>query len=127
MVLISSRNRSSPSATIFSGVSAIGNRFLVALLTPASVAWADNATATSKVYGLKCSSSLFGSGLALRNRSKASRTSASVQGFVLAGTLPLPCGFVAVRRDAFATALLAGRFFGLCLPRAVRVVFLAMV
>ena len=40
---------SSPSATIFSGVSTDLNSGAVALLTLLSVAWADSATATSKV------------------------------------------------------------------------------
>ena len=49
MVLIKSRTLSSPSATIFSGVSAAANSAGVALLTPASVACADSTTATSSV------------------------------------------------------------------------------
>ena len=49
MVLISSRTLSSPSATIFSGVGAAANKAGVALLTPASVACADNTTATRSV------------------------------------------------------------------------------
>ena len=52
MVLINSRTRSSPSAAIFSGVSASANSAGVALLTPASVACADSTTATSSVNGL---------------------------------------------------------------------------
>src|ERR1700694_2843534 len=82
MVLMYSRNFSSPSASIFCGVSATLNNSRVALLTPASVACADSTTATSSVYGLRCSSSPFGSGLALRKRLNASRTSAGVQGLV---------------------------------------------
>ncbi len=39
----------SPSFTIFSGVSAILNKGSVALLTEASVAWAESTTATSSV------------------------------------------------------------------------------
>src|SRR6185312_9179547 len=87
MVLMYSRTFSSPSSSIFSGVSATANSARVALLTPASVAWADSTTATSSVYGLRCSSSPFGSGLALRKRLNASRTSAAVHGLndVLAG------------------------------------------
>ena len=54
---------SSPSAAIFSGVSASANSAGVALLTPASVACADSTTATSSVNGLMCWSSLFGSGV----------------------------------------------------------------
>jgi len=49
MDLISSRTFSSPSAAIFFGVSAAANRAGVALLTPASVACADNTTAISSV------------------------------------------------------------------------------
>ena len=64
MVLIRSRTRSSPSAAIFSGVSASANSAGVALLTPASVACAESTTATSSVNGLTCWSSPFGSGLA---------------------------------------------------------------
>src|SRR3981081_231077 len=82
MVLICSRSCSSPSSIIFCGVSAISNSFRVALLTPASVAWAESTTATSSVYGLRCSSSPLGSGLALRKRENASCPSAGVQGFV---------------------------------------------
>ena len=63
MVLMRSRTRSSPSATIFSGVSASANSAGVALLTPASVACADSTTATSSVNGLTCCSSPFGSGI----------------------------------------------------------------
>src|SRR6267378_3803491 len=80
MVLMYSRTFSSPSASIFCGVSATSNSARVALLTPASVACADKTTATSRVKGLRCSSSPFGSGLALRKRLKASWTSAGVQG-----------------------------------------------
>ncbi len=49
MVLMRSRTSSSPSASIFLGVSATLNRPRVALLTPASVACAESTTATSKV------------------------------------------------------------------------------
>jgi hypothetical protein len=44
-----SASASSPSAAVFSGVSAIANSALVALLTPASVACADSTTATKSV------------------------------------------------------------------------------
>ena len=40
---------SSPSASIFSGVSATTNSLSVALLTETSVAWAERATATTSV------------------------------------------------------------------------------
>src|SRR6266446_5704425 len=80
MVLMQSRSFSSPSASIFCGVSATSNNTRVALLTPASVACADSTTATRRVKGLRCSSSPLGSGLALRKRSNATRTSAGVQG-----------------------------------------------
>jgi hypothetical protein len=49
MVLMNSCTRASPSATIFAGVSAAAKSAGVALLTPASVAWADSTTATSSV------------------------------------------------------------------------------
>src|SRR3954468_16218021 len=80
MVLMYSRSFSSPSASIFAGVSATANSARVALLTPASVACADRTTATRSVKGLRCSSSPLGSGLSLRKRLKASRTSAGVHG-----------------------------------------------
>ncbi len=64
MVLISSRTRSSPSAAIFSGVSASSNSAGVALFTPASVACAESTTATRSVNGLTCCNSPFGSGIA---------------------------------------------------------------
>ena len=62
MVRMYSPTSSSPSASIFSGVSAAANSARVALLTPASVACADSTTATSSVKALTCSSSPFGSG-----------------------------------------------------------------
>ena len=83
MVLISSRTRSSPSAAIFSGVSASLNSAGVALLTPASVACADSTTATSSVNALMCCSSPFGSGIAAWKRRNASSTSALVHGLVV--------------------------------------------
>jgi len=49
MVLIAAASRSSPSATIFSGVSTVANSGPVALFTPLSVACADSTTATSRV------------------------------------------------------------------------------
>ena len=52
MVRMMSVIAGSPSATIFSGVSALANSAGVALLTPASVACADSTTATSSVNGL---------------------------------------------------------------------------
>ena len=64
IVLMRSRTLSSPSASIASGVSASAKSGRVALLTPASVACAESTTATSRVKGLTCSSSPFGSGLA---------------------------------------------------------------
>src|SRR5437016_14202803 len=80
MVLMASRSFSSPSASIFCGVSATANSARVARLTPASVACADSTTATRSVKGLRCSSSPLGSGLAFWKRLKASRTSSGVQG-----------------------------------------------
>src|SRR5579883_3686482 len=78
MVLIRARRRASPSLTIFSGVSARLNKAGVALLTPASVAWADSTTATNSVNGLICSSSPRGVGLAASKRRNASAISAVV-------------------------------------------------
>ena len=43
---------SSPSASIFCGVSATSKSLSVALLTDTSVAWADSATATTSSNGL---------------------------------------------------------------------------
>src|ERR1700676_4748791 len=99
MVLIRSRILSSPSGAIFSAVSAGANSAGVALLTPASVACAERTTATSSVNGLTYCSSVFGSGLACRNRRNASSTSAAVQalGFLGFGLPDL----------AFGTALFA--------------------
>src|SRR5438552_7298928 len=120
MVLICSRTCSSPSSTIFCGVSARSNNFRVALLTPASVAWAESTTATSSVYGLRCSSSPLGSGLALLKRAKASRTSACVQGVIEALGAALAAGarrnldaavfrgFAAARPEDFLAGFLAG-------------------
>ena len=53
MVLMNSRTRSSPSATILAGVSAAANNAGVALLTPASVACADSTTATRSSNGVR--------------------------------------------------------------------------
>src|SRR5262245_36493458 len=75
-----SRTESSPSAAIFLGVSATRNNGRVALLTPASVAWAERTTATSSVYGFVCSSSPLGSGLAAAKRAKISATRLGVGG-----------------------------------------------
>lgn len=60
----------------FSGVSATLNSARVALLTRASVAWADSATATTSVNGFTCSSSPFGSGRCTEKRRKISSISA---------------------------------------------------
>src|SRR5580692_7285491 len=121
MVLMQSRTFSSPSASIFCGVSATANSARVALLTPASVACADSTTATRSVKGLRCSNSPFGSGLAFWKRPKASRTSASVQGFRALGfdacfddffnTLLDASGDVFTARGRLALALFAD-FFG---------------
>src|SRR6266550_2389020 len=99
MVLMYSRTFSSPSASIFCGVSATSNNARVALLTPASVACADSTTATRRVKGLRCSSSPLGSGLALRKRSNASWTSAGVQGLENCGFEDL--GFEGLDFDDF--------------------------
>src|SRR6202047_4541867 len=114
MVLMYSRNRSSPSASIFCGVSATANSARVARLTPASVACADSTTATKSVKGLRCSSSPLGSGLAFWKRSKTSRTSAGVQGFETLGFETLgfeTFGFETIVFDGFDFLLdfLAGR------------------
>ena len=73
-----SRKLSSPSAAIFSGVSAAGNSAAVALLTPLSVACAESTTATSSVYGLTYCSSVLGSGLAGRSGGMRPRPPAGV-------------------------------------------------
>jgi hypothetical protein len=73
IVLMCSISRSSPSASIFPGVSATAKSARVALFTPASVACADSATATRSVKALTCSSSPFGSGFAAWKRAKISR------------------------------------------------------
>src|ERR1044072_6339747 len=75
-----SRTFSSPSAAIFSGVSAAANSAGVALLTPASVACAESTTATSSVQGLTDFSSVVGAGLAFLKRRNASSTSAALHG-----------------------------------------------
>src|SRR5689334_16921282 len=102
---MNSRTFSSPSATIFSGVSAAANSAGVALLTPASVAWADSTTATSRVNGLTYCSSPRGSALAAAKRRNASVTSSGVQGLMAPLALVLPAGFAL----AFAATLAAGR------------------
>src|SRR3569832_1029817 len=76
MVLIRSVIFSTPSLTIFSGVSANLNNDGVALLTPASVAWADRTTATRSVNALGATSSPLGSGFAFLNAAKIASTSA---------------------------------------------------
>jgi len=78
MVRIWPASFSSPSASIFCGVSATANRPRVALLTPASVACAESTTATSSVKALTCSSSPFGSGRCTEKRRKISSTSAGL-------------------------------------------------
>src|SRR3954462_1645018 len=99
MVLMMSRILSRQIAAIFSGVSAAANSAGVALLTPASVACAESTTATSSVNGLTYCSSVFGAGLASRNRRNASSTSAGVQalgfsGFGLPGFGPPDFGWL---------------------------------
>src|SRR5882724_5058034 len=105
MVLMYSRTLSSPSASIFCGVSATANSARVARLTPASVACADSTTPTRSVKGLRCSSSPFGSGLALRKRLKASRTSAGVHGFAFLVARRVGCGLAAARLRDFSARL----------------------
>src|SRR5258708_34465088 len=122
MVLMCSHSWSSPSAIIFCGASASSNSFRVALLTPASVACAESTTATSSVYGLRCSSSPLGSGLALRKREKASWTSAEVQALVDAFFDALVDVLIAVfaagacRNLAVIIVDLFGRGFAAALP-----------
>src|SRR3954447_12946494 len=100
---MNSRTCSSPSAAIFSGVSAAANSAGVALLTPASVACAESTTATSSVYGLMCASSVLGAGLAFLKRRNASSTSAGVHGFGLPDFL----GFAGAVFAALGVVLLA--------------------
>jgi hypothetical protein len=119
MVLIRSRTLASPSATIFSGVSASANSAGVALLTPASVACADSTTATSSVNGLVWISSPFGSGFAAAKRRKAS----SISAFVQAGVVPVLALASAFFR-AFSGFTRAARPFRAALMALV--VFLAM-
>src|SRR5262245_2732531 len=105
MVLIKSRTLSSPSATIFSGVSAAANSAGVALLTPASVACAERTTATRSVNGLTCCSSPRGCGCASWNRRNASTISASVQRF---GVATFFAAFLTLLLAAFLRAALRG-------------------
>jgi hypothetical protein len=70
MVRIWAISPSSPSASIFSGVSAMSNSARVAAFTERSVACADRTTATSRVKALRCSSSPRGSGVACAKRAK---------------------------------------------------------
>src|SRR5215471_6841160 len=65
------------------GVDATWNSGPVALLTPASVAWADSTTATSKVYGSTCLSSPRGSGLAAAKRRNAVSISSAVHALIV--------------------------------------------
>src|SRR5262249_49884708 len=104
-VLISSWTRSSPSAAIFSGVSAAANSAGVALLTPASVACAESTTATSSVNGWMCLSSPLGSGLAAWKRRNASSISAVVH----CGSAPAAATWSAAERLAGVWTLAAGR------------------
>ncbi len=72
MVLIMSVRRSSPRSSIFCGVSARAKSGPVALFTPASVACADSATATSSVKALVWCNSPFGWASAAWKREKIS-------------------------------------------------------
>src|SRR5215470_16499410 len=94
------------------GVAATWNSGPVALLTPASVAWADSTTATSKVYGSTCLSSPRGSGLAAAKRRNAVSISCAVHALIV---LPAAAAAMAAlggrrtravvaRRIAFLTA-----------------------
>src|ERR1700726_1666437 len=125
MVLINSRRRASPSATILSGVSATAKSFGVALFTPAAVAWAESPTAISSVNGSWWASSPFGTGLAAWNRRNASAISPGVQSVNAAG---LGDGD-GRRRPAFAGAALEldGRRFGCRLKAPRGIVLRAMI
>ena len=126
MVLIRSRTRSSPSAAIFSGVSASANSAGVALLTPASVACADSTTATSSVKGLMCCSSVFGSGLAALKRRNAS----SICAVVHCGKAPrsgLASAAARLRRRLYLRALRLRGFFLRAFVDAFRADFFAMI
>src|ERR1700682_5023404 len=117
MVLMYSRTCSPPSASIFCGVSATANSARVALLTPASVACADSTTATSRVYGLRCSSSPFGSGLALRKQLNASWISPGVQGLGFGDFFDdFSADLDAGLGNDLATAFFAGLFDTDCTP-----------
>ena len=63
---------------LFGRVGDFEQGIFVALLTPASVACADSATATTSVNGLTWASSPFGSGRWIENRRKISDISAFV-------------------------------------------------
>src|SRR5580692_3085010 len=65
------------------GVDATANSGPVALLTPASVAWADSTTATSKVNGSTCLSSPSGCGLAAAKRRNAVSISPAVHALMV--------------------------------------------
>jgi hypothetical protein len=68
IVLMCCFRPSSPKATICSGVFTSAKSARVALLTPASVAWADSTTATSSWKTLPDSSSVSGCGFASARR-----------------------------------------------------------
>src|SRR6516165_8771701 len=111
MVLMYWLKRSSPSATIWAGVSATANSAGVALLTLESVACADSTTATSNVNGVTYCSSPTGSGLAAAKRRKASSISAALQAGgtrglrgvdVFGWTRRSPCGADLVRARLLA-------------------------
>src|SRR5262247_3835943 len=90
MVLMRSCRPSSPSWSIFWGVLATLKSGSVALLTPASVAWADRTTATSSVKGLAYASSPLGSGLAAAKRRKISAARSRDGFFPLRAGVRLP-------------------------------------
>src|ERR1700739_3365434 len=88
------------------GVAATSNRGPVALLTPASVAWAESTTATSKVYGSTCLSSPRGSGLAAAKRRHAVSVSSAVHALIV---LPAATAAMAALGGRRTRASLVGR------------------
>src|ERR1700733_6296472 len=129
MVLIRSGTRPSPSAPIFSGVSASLNRAGVALLTPASVACADSTTATRSVNGLIDCNSPRGFGLAAAKRRNASSISAVVHcssSPCAASLSALPRAFVPLTRAALPlrAAFILCRAIGLIFCLVLCLVFL---
>src|SRR5215471_19208661 len=95
------------------GVDATWNSGPVALLTPASVAWADSTTATSKVYGSTCLSSPRGAGLAAAKRRNAVSTSSAVHALMV---LPAATAAMAALGGRRTRAVVARRVAFLAAP-----------